>query len=180
MSQKILTSYLAKWGFDYTVATDGEMAWGLLQQQDYPIVISDWVLPELSGVDLIRRIRDWSSPHGQIYTVLLTGKNAKEDLVAAMDAGADDFVSKPFDRDELRVRLREGARMVAWDRTVHRQAREIVSQLDEVRALLDAGVETRPDQAIEIIRQSQAALQAAYHAACQLDQRLRPGDVLPN
>jgi DNA-binding response OmpR family regulator len=177
ISQRILTSYLGKWGYDSTVVTDGQEAWELLQTQDYPIVISDWMLPGLNGVELVRRIRDWRSPHGQIYTVLLTGKSAKEDLVAAMDAGADDFISKPFDRDELRVRLREGARMVEWDRTVQRQASEIVSQLEAVRALLQAGLSSSPERALQVIRNSQDALSAAYQAARQLDRTLQPGDA---
>jgi DNA-binding response OmpR family regulator len=177
ISQRILTNYLGKWGYEFTVANNGEQAWELLLQQDYPIVISDWMLPGLSGVDLAKRIRQWRSPHGQIYTVLLTGKASKEDLVMAMDAGADDFLSKPFDRDELRVRLHAGARMVDWDRTVHRQAGEIVSQLDAVRALLSAGIGAAPEAAQQVLRESQAALLAAYHAACSLDQRLQPGDA---
>jgi DNA-binding response OmpR family regulator len=145
--------------------------------QDFPIVISDWMMPGLTGVELVKRIREWNSPHGQIYTILLTGKASKEDLVAAMEAGADDFIAKPFDRDELRVRLQEGLRMVDWDRTVQRQAAEIVSQLETVQALLSGGLTVPPERAQDIIRQSQAALSAAYRAARQLDRTLQPGDV---
>lgn len=176
ISQRILTNYLGKWGYEYALATDGLQAWQMLQEHDYPIVISDWMMPGLTGMDLVRRIREWACPHGQIYTILLTGKTAKEDLVAAMDAGADDFLTKPFDRDELRVRLQEGARMVQWDRTVQRQASEIVSQLETVQALLTAGIDASPASAQQVIRESQAALGAAYHAARSLDRTLKPGD----
>lgn len=177
ISLRILTNYLGKWGYEYTNASDGEAAWELLQREDYPIVISDWMLPGISGLELVERIRRWPSPHGQIYTILLTGKSAKEDLVSAMDAGADDFLTKPFDRDELRVRLREGARMVEWDRMVQLQAAEIVSQLECVHVLLEAGVDADPERAQQVLKESRAALAAAYHAARQLDHTLRPGDV---
>lgn len=176
ISQRILTSYLTKWGYQFTVAADGQIAWGLLQKQDFPIVISDWMMPGMTGVELVRRIREWRCPHGQVYTILLTGKSSKEDLVAAMEAGADDFIAKPFDRDELRVRLHEGARMVEWDRTVQRQAAEIVSQLETVRALLQGGLDAGPERATQVIRESGAALSAAYQAARRLDRTLQSGE----
>lgn len=75
------------------------------------MVISDWMMPELDGLDLIRRIRQHPVDH-YVYTILLTARSQKDDFVAGMDAGADDFVSKPFDQDELHVRLRAGERIV--------------------------------------------------------------------
>lgn len=177
ISQRILTSYLTKWGYQFVVAADGQLAWEQLQRQDFPIVISDWMMPGMTGVELVKKIREWRCPHGQIYTILLTGKSSKEDLVAAMEAGADDFIAKPFDRDELRVRLLEGARMVEWDRTVQRQAAEIVSQLEAVQALLQGGVFAGPERALQVIQESKAALTAAYQAARRLDRTLQPGDA---
>jgi len=175
VSQRILTVYLDKWGYRPTVVPHGGDAWERLQQEDFPLVISDWMLPGLSGIDLARRIRNWRSPWGGIYVILLTAKSAKEDLVAAIEAGADDFIVKPFDRDELRVRLQVGARMVDWDRTVQQHATEIVSQLDAARALLRAGAEGDPAAAVRSLETSAAALDAAYHAACRLDRTLRSG-----
>lgn len=179
ISQRILTSYLTKWGYDYAVTTNGDDAWEMLQRQDFPVVISDWTMPGLSGVELARRIRAWSCPHGQIYVILLTGKTSKEDVVVAMEAGADDFLSKPFDRDELRVRLNEGVKMVQWDRTVQVQASEIVSQLECARAILEAGAERGPEGALQSLEASRAALNAAYQAARRLDRTIQAGDVTP-
>lgn len=176
ISQRILTSYLSKWGFTATVVSDGQEAWERLQLEDHPIVISDWMMPGLSGVELVRRIRNWKSPHGGMYTILLTGRNAKEDLVAALEAGADDFVTKPFDRDELRVRLEAGVRIVEWDRMVQSQAAEIVSQLEAARALLNAGRDGGTTAASSL-EASQAALDAAYHAARRMERTLQPGDI---
>ena len=117
LTRKLLLSYLQKWGYEVTAACDGAEAWRLFEAGDFPIVISDWVMPEMTGVEFIRRIR--SSPKAECaYVILLTSRARKEDLVEGMEAGADDFVTKPFDRDELRVRLREGERIIRLEQSV--------------------------------------------------------------
>jgi DNA-binding response OmpR family regulator len=117
VSRKLLQSYLQKWGCEVTAAQDGAEAWSCFQRDEFPVVITDWMMPELDGVELVRRIR--SGPRsGYVYVILLTAKGQKEDLVEGMDAGADDFLTKPFDRDELRVRLRAGERFVELEQQV--------------------------------------------------------------
>jgi DNA-binding response OmpR family regulator len=179
ISQRILTNYLQKWGYEYSLAQDGARAWELLQKEDHALVISDWLMPDVDGIELIRRIRAWNCPHGHIYTILLTSKAQKEDLVAAMEAGADDFLAKPFDRDELRVRLQEGVRMVQWDRSVAGHARQIVSQLEtarkSLRSLLDASGALTPETG-EQIRASHQAVEAAWQEARRLDRAVQPGE----
>ncbi|MEZ6064812.1 MAG: response regulator [Planctomycetaceae bacterium] len=172
ISQRILTSYLGKWGYECAVASDGEQAWRMLQQHDYPIVISDWLMPGLDGLELIRRIRHWDTPHGHVYTILLTAKSDKEDLVCAMDAGADDFIAKPFDRDELRVRIREGANMVHRDRQVAARANDVVARLEELRTLLH----TPAADPVMLLAQADAAVAAACDAARGLAREVHPGD----
>ncbi len=135
ISRKLLQSYLQKWGCEVTAAENGMEAWSLFQQDEFPVVITDWMMPELDGVELVRRIRSGPRP-GYVYVILLTGKGQKEDLVSGMEAGADDFLTKPFDRDELRVRLRAGERIVALEQQV-RSARpaaapELERRLGEV------------------------------------------------
>jgi two-component system NtrC family sensor kinase len=149
VSQRILRAYLEKWGYEVVVACDGDEAWTLFQQDDFPLVITDWMMPGMDGVDLIRRIRECDRPSGYVYTMLVTARTQKEDLVEGMDAGADDFVTKPFDRDELRVRLREGERVVRLERAVAEQNRE----LREIQASL-----VRNDQAADV---GQAAAEIA-------------------
>ena len=124
VSRRLLLNYLQKWGYDVTVATNGLDAWQKFAEGDFQIVISDWMMPELDGPDLIRRIRAESRPN-YVYTILLTARSRKEDLVAGMDAGADDFVSKPFERDELQVRLRAGERIVKLERALEDQNRAL-------------------------------------------------------
>jgi two-component system NtrC family sensor kinase len=134
ISRKLLQSYLQKWGCEVTAAENGGEAWSSFQQDEFPIVITDWMMPELDGVELIRRIRSGPRP-GYVYVILLTAKGQKEDLVTGMDAGADDFLTKPFDRDELRVRLRAGERIVQLEQQA-RAAAQLMAAAPELERLI--------------------------------------------
>jgi two-component system, NtrC family, sensor kinase len=124
ISRRLLQGYLERWGHAVVAAQNGAEAWDLFAAGDFPVVISDWVMPELDGVELIRRIRASQRP-SYVYTILLTSKAQKEDLVTGMEAGADDFVTKPFDRDELRVRLRAGERIIQLEHNLAEQNRAL-------------------------------------------------------
>src|SRR5262249_7991660 len=89
----------------------GGEGWRVFEGGELRIVISDWMMPEMDGLELIRHIRACRHP-GYVYAILLTSRSHKEDLVEGMESGADDFLTKPFDRDELRVRLRAGQRVI--------------------------------------------------------------------
>ena len=127
VSRRLLQSYLQKWGYEVAVAVNGADAWRMFEQEEFPVVISDWMMPEVDGAELIRRIRASQRPH-YVYAILLTSRSQKEDLVEGMEAGADDFVNKPFLAEELRVRLRAGERIVKLERAL----------ADQNRALLEA------------------------------------------
>ncbi len=122
VSRRLLQSYLQKWGYEVTAAANGAEAWKLFQETSFAIVITDWVMPEIDGLELIRRIRAFQRP-GYVHATLLTAKAQKEDLVEGMEAGADDFLTKPFDRDELRVRLRAAERIVNLEQSLAEQNR---------------------------------------------------------
>ena len=109
--RSLLAIQLADWEFEIAEAKDGAEAWEKFQQSPFPLVLTDWIMPHMDGLELIRRIRGAEVPF-YVYIVLLTAKSEKEDLVYAMEAGADDFLVKPCDDDELRVRLREGMRIL--------------------------------------------------------------------
>jgi phosphoserine phosphatase RsbU/P len=111
VSRRLLQNYLQRWGHEVVAAQDGEEAWSLFQAGEFPIVISDWMMPKMDGLELIRHIRA-RHRRGYVYAILLTSRSHKEDLVEGMESGADDFLTKPFDRDELRVRLRAGERVI--------------------------------------------------------------------
>jgi two-component system cell cycle response regulator len=104
--------YLGEWGFDYVTAGSGIEAVKLLEGPDAPdLAILDWVLPGMDGIDVLRRIRQLNQGK-YIYTLMLTAKNRKQDLLTAMEAGVDDFLSKPVDPSELRSRVMVGKRIL--------------------------------------------------------------------
>jgi two-component system NtrC family sensor kinase len=111
--RELLSSHLQEWDFPFTIAKDGSEAWTLLQRPDCPkLVLLDWVLPDINGIELCRRIRLAGSRNSYSYIILLTGKDGKKDMLEAMQAGADDYLVKPFDQLELKARLLVGKRIV--------------------------------------------------------------------
>ncbi len=112
MFRRILESWLQKWNYRVTALKNGVDAWSILQQKDAPqMVILDWMMPGLDGIELCRRIRAQKSGRYK-YVLLLTAKDSKEDVVAGLEAGADDYLTKPFDVNELRARVRAGQRVL--------------------------------------------------------------------
>jgi two-component system, cell cycle response regulator len=106
MFRRILQSWLENWGYGVTVAEDGARAWKILQQEPPPqILILDWMMPEMNGLELCRKVREQNRVPYQ-YILLATAKDAKQDLVRGLEAGADDYLTKPLDRSELQARLR--------------------------------------------------------------------------
>jgi two-component system, cell cycle response regulator len=111
--RSLISMSLSDWGFDLVVAKDGLEAWSVLQTPDTPkLVLLDWVLPGIDGLELCRRIRSMQTDGRYIYVVLLTAKNQKEHLIQTLEAGADDYLAKPFDPAELRLRLLAGKRLL--------------------------------------------------------------------
>src|SRR5437764_30443 len=120
----LLEAFLKDWGYEVTLAQDGAEAWRLFQAGDFPIILTDWMMPEMDGLELIRHIRA-SRQRGYVYIILLTALSEKENLVRGMEAGADDFMIKPPDKDELRVRLRAGERIIHLEETLEAQNRAL-------------------------------------------------------
>jgi DNA-binding response OmpR family regulator len=112
MFRKILHNWLHSWGYQVTIAEDDAKAWEILQGDSAPqLLILDWMMPEPNGVELCRLIRERNSSPYQ-YIVLLTAKDDKQDLIRGLAAGADDYLTKPFDKNELNARLRTGRRIL--------------------------------------------------------------------
>jgi diguanylate cyclase (GGDEF)-like protein len=111
--RELTTKLLNEWGFEVIVAEDGHQAWETLQNHETPtIVLLDWVLPEIDGLELCRRIRQASNPALYTYTILITAKGTQANLLEGMEAGADDYLIKPFDPLELKARLLVGKRIL--------------------------------------------------------------------
>jgi two-component system, cell cycle response regulator len=112
ISQTMLRSMLTKWGYDVVTAADGNQAWEILQSSEAPqMAILDWMMPGQDGVEVCRRLRS-TNQEPYTYILLLTARSDSQDLVEAIDAGADDYLTKPFNSSELRARLRAGRRIV--------------------------------------------------------------------
>ncbi|MBX3359500.1 MAG: SpoIIE family protein phosphatase [Phycisphaeraceae bacterium] len=136
-----LVRQLESWGHTVAAAEDGEQAWERFSADDredvVDVVITDWEMPRLSGLELIRRIRARAGARF-VYIIMLTGRTDKADVVSGIEAGADDFVAKPFDRDELRVRLLAGERMVRLERTLSLQNDQLRQAGERMRYDLEA------------------------------------------
>jgi diguanylate cyclase (GGDEF)-like protein len=112
VSRRLLESSLRRWNYDVVTASDGFEASKILQSPDAPkLAVLDWLMPGMDGAQLCRQIRQ-SETDSYTYILLLTSKHAKRDVVQGLEAGADDYVAKPFDPQELRVRLRTGKRIL--------------------------------------------------------------------
>ncbi len=111
-SRRLLEATLRMWGHEVIAVEDGAKAWQVLEQPDTTtLAILDWIMPEMDGLEVCRRVRARDgTPY--IYVILLTAKNRKEDIVLAMGTGADDIIGKPFDPEELKVRIRAGERIL--------------------------------------------------------------------
>jgi two-component system cell cycle response regulator len=111
-SRILLRSALLRWGYEVVVAENGEQAWEILATADSPaLAILDWVMPHMTGPEVCRKVRE-THREPYIYILLLTSKNTKDETVEGLEAGADDYIVKPFDEHELQVRLRAGKRIV--------------------------------------------------------------------
>jgi len=118
----LLERTVVEWGYEVIAVRDGNAAWDVLRSADSPpLALLDWMMPALSGIELCRKVRQ-ESEAPFIYLVLLTGKAKTQDVVEGMESGADDYLSKPFDRQELKVRLRAGQRIVELHETLRIQA----------------------------------------------------------
>lgn len=112
VSRHLLDATLRKWGYDVVVVSDGIEAWNVLQTDDSPsLAILDWVMPGLTGPEVCHLVRKRNREQ-YTYLILLTSKSLKEDLIEGMEAGADDYVTKPWDAHEMKVRLRAGTRII--------------------------------------------------------------------
>ncbi len=113
-SRHLLQHFLEQWGFECEVASDGNQAWELVQSKDVPtIAVFDWMMPGIEGVELCRRLRRLNRQH-YTYVLLLTGKTEKQDVIEGLGAGADDYVSKPFNPKELQARLLVAQRIITF------------------------------------------------------------------
>jgi len=131
----ILARQLKTLDVEPIVAHEGDAAWTLMNGTPRPsFAIVDWMLPGIDGLELCRRIRK-SVPLAHMYVILLTGRDSRADLVAGLDAGADDYVVKPFDNEELRARVQVGMRVLKLQERLSERVDELQAARDELARL---------------------------------------------
>jgi two-component system cell cycle response regulator len=112
VNRRLLQALLTKWDYEISVAADGATAWQMLQADGAPrLALLDWMMPGMDGVEVCRRIRS-RQDGAYTYVLLLTARDGHRDVLEGLEAGADDYLTKPFDPEELRVRLRTGKRIL--------------------------------------------------------------------
>ena len=134
-SKLLLQTTLEMWGYEVISTTDGKQAWDALRKTSPPsLAILDWMMPELDGLEVCRKVRQIGKLP-PIYIILLTAKGNKEDIVTGFDAGADDYMVKPFNREELRARVTVGVRVVQLQQELTKRVHELEDALSKVKLL---------------------------------------------
>jgi sigma-B regulation protein RsbU (phosphoserine phosphatase) len=135
VSRRILETLLRKWGYEVTTTLDGEAAWEVLQEPNAPtLAILDIMMPGIDGLELCRRLRHAPSSMPP-YIILLTATSGVREIVKGIEAGADDYLSKPYDHDELRVRVQVGARIVELQAKLAERVQQLEAALNHVKQL---------------------------------------------
>jgi sigma-B regulation protein RsbU (phosphoserine phosphatase) len=133
----VLSQTLRQWDFDVTVVSDGAEALSYLQAHGTrtpTLAILDWMMPQLEGADVCRRARQ-EMPNANMYLMLLTSLESKGHIVAGLDSGADDYLIKPFDPEELRARVNVGVRVIALQERLAERVSELQTALANVKQL---------------------------------------------
>ena len=132
---EILARTLQRWNYETMLVGNGAQAWEHLRQTTEPtLAILDWMMPEMDGPDVCRRVRQ-ELPLANMYLLLVTARESRGDMVAGLDAGADDYIIKPFDIEELRARVGVGVRMLGLQQKLAERVAELQTALSNVKQL---------------------------------------------
>jgi len=135
VSRRLLETTLGAWGYELAVVSTGSEACAALERADRPaIAILDWMMPGMDGVDICRAVRAMATQTPP-YLILLTTRNRVEDIVAGLGAGADDYLTKPFNREELRARVQVGERVVTLGQSLADRVAQLEEALSKVKQL---------------------------------------------
>ncbi len=136
VSRRILENLIPKWGFDIISVADGRQAWEKWSADSaIQIAVLDWMMPELDGLDVCRMIRQAEKPPRMTYIIILTARGRREDVVQGLSAGANDYITKPFDNEEFRSRLDIGRRMTELQSALADRVKELENALAEIQTL---------------------------------------------
>ncbi|EBA16985.1 response regulator [Roseobacter sp. SK209-2-6] len=137
LQRRILVASLKKWGFEVIEADSGEAAMEICLQESPDLILSDWMMPGMSGIEFCQAFRQRSKDN-YAYFILLTSKSEKNEVAEGLDAGADDFLTKPVSSDELRARISAGERILRMQRELSEKNRIVSDTLGELQRVYDA------------------------------------------
>ncbi|ATE98806.1 putative response regulator [Phaeobacter gallaeciensis] len=137
LQRRILVASLKKWGFEVVEAESGEAAMEICESDPPDLILSDWMMPGMNGLEFCRAFRAQSQDNYS-YFILLTSKSEKNEVAQGLDAGADDFLTKPVSSDELRARISAGERILRMQRELSEKNRIVSDTLDELQRVYDA------------------------------------------
>jgi DNA-binding response OmpR family regulator len=133
VSRNLISTRLAKWGYDAVITHDGAEAMTVLRGRDAPsLAILDWAMPEMDGLEICRRLREAEK---MVYIILLTARGSKENIIEGLRAGADDYLVKPFDAEELQARILVGLRVMALQETLVDRVKALEAAAFEIKSL---------------------------------------------
>ena len=140
ISRLFLKDLLTEWGYEVLEAGDGERAWQILKEESPCLLLMDWVMPKIDGPELCRRLRV-SDDENYHYVILLTGRDRKDDVIEGLEAGADDYITKPFVPQELEMRLRVGRRILELQHSLQEalEGQRYQAQHDPLTGILNRG-----------------------------------------
>lgn len=163
-TKKLLEALLKKFGHDPVFAGNGREAWELLSKEDFQMVIADWMMPEMDGVTLCKKIRADSSKK-YIYIIMLTAKSLKDDIVEGLNAGANDYLTKPFHHGELMARIKAGEKILQLEDNLAEKNRELQALNGRLKNL------ARVDALTQL--SNRLALEEAMEKTCSAARRYR-------
>jgi len=135
ISRRMLERTIGLWEYEIETAENGKEAWRMLQEKNSPkLVLLDWMMPEMTGIDVCQKLRADETDNPP-YIILLTAKSSKDDIIKGFEAGADDFISKPFQKDELRSRLNAGRRVLELQQKLGEKITELEQAAEHIQTL---------------------------------------------
>ncbi len=134
ISRKLVKSSLQKWGYNVTAVKDGNEAWAEVKSGTPHIAIIDWMMPEMNGIELCKKIRN-KKYEFYTYIIILTSLSELDNIVDGLDAGADDYMTKPYNLRELRARIKVGLRVINLEKTLNDHVKRLEDALNKVEVL---------------------------------------------
>ena len=140
LTRLLVKDLVTSMGYEVLEAADGEQAWQVLEEHSPGLVILDWVMPQMDGTELCKRLRS-SNDDNYRYIIMLTGRNSKEDIIAGLNAGADDYITKPFIPQEFEMRLKVGKRILDLQQSLQDalEKQRYMAQHDALTGILNRG-----------------------------------------